>query len=318
MLSRTHLILITLCLVIATVLLSLSKGSTSIPFNQLLNHENKQISLIVYHLRLPRTLAAFVCGGLLALAGTLMQLLLKNPLADPYVLGVSSGAALMTLIMMLLGANAFFLLSGAWAGSLFTIVLILFLARHHRWQSQRLLLTGIALACGFSACIQFILLISPASNLHTMLFWLSGDLNDARMPWFGLGVLLFGALICQWLAPGLNLLGRGEQEARALGLASDKYRLILYLLSSLFTATAVTIAGCIGFIGLIIPHLTRLLSGYDHRFVLPLSMLLGGSMLTLADTLARTALSPQQLPVGMLMALIGVPLFVWLLQRSSC
>lgn len=302
-------------LAILSILLSLSKGSTSISIYQLLFSENSQFNVIFFHLRLPRTLTAFVSGSLLALAGSLMQLLLQNPLADPYVLGISGGAALMTLIMMLLGISSSWLMGGAWLGSLATIALILLLARKQRWQSPTLLLSGIALACGFSACISAILLITPNATLHSMLFWLNGDLNDAQLPWLGLSILSIGLFICFLLAPGLNVLSRGELEARALGLASEKYRIFLYLLSSLFTAAAVTLAGCIGFIGLIIPHFTRMLSGYDHRVTLPITALLGGSLLTIADTFARTLFAPQQIPVGILMAIIGVPVFVWMIQK---
>lgn len=315
MTTRSRLIFIVIGIVIFSLLLSLSKGSTSLSLYQLLFSENGQINAIFLKLRLPRTLTAFVSGGLLALAGSLMQLLLQNPLADPYVLGVSGGAALFTLVMMFFGVSEIWLMGGAWLGSLFTILLILLLAKKHRWQTHALLLSGIALACGFSAGISFILLISPDTNLHSMLFWLAGDLNDAHFPWLGLAILSMGLVACLLLAPGLNILGRGEKEARALGLPSKHYRIALYLLSSLFTAAAVTLAGCIGFIGLIIPHLTRTLGSHDHRFVLPLSMLLGGSLLTLADTFARTLFAPQQLPVGILIAMLGVPVFVWMLQQ---
>jgi iron complex transport system permease protein len=309
--SRLIFIIIILNLAFMSILLSLSKGSTSIPFEQLLFAENR----IFFELRLPRTLTAFISGGLLALAGSLMQLLLQNPLADPYVLGVSGGAAVITLIMMLFGFTEYWFVGGAWAGSLGTILLILLLARKHRWQTSSLLLSGIAIACGLSACISFILLISPDANLHSMLFWLSGDLNDAQFPWLGLMVLLLGMFLCFWLAPGLNLLCRGEREAQSLGLSTKNYRVVLYFLSSLLTATAVTMSGCIGFIGLIIPHLTRRLIGYDHRFLLPTSALLGGTLLTTADVFSRTWFAPQQIPVGILIAMIGVPVFIWLLQK---
>ncbi len=311
--SRFRLFFIIISLMIFSILLSLSKGSTSIPIYQLLFSENGQLTTIFLQLRLPRTITAFVCGGLLALAGSLMQLLLQNPLADPYVLGISSGASLLTLLMMLFGASEYWLMGGAWLGSLLTIALIFLLAKKHRWQTHTLLLSGIALSCGFSAGISFLLLISPNTSLHSMLFWLTGDLNDAHFPWAGLIILGVGMTICLLLAPGLNILGRGEIDARALGLHTVKYKIILYLLSSLFTAAAVTLAGCIGFVGLIIPHLTRLLSGYDHRIVLPISMLLGGSLLTIADTFARSLFAPQQIPVGILLVMIGVPVFVWLL-----
>lgn len=270
---------------------------------------------ILMKIRLPRTLSAFSCGGLLALAGSLIQLLLQNPLADPYILGISGGAALFTLLMLYLGITGIALMTGAWCGSLFAIFLIMILARKHRFQTHSLLLSGIAIASGFSACISFILLISPTTALHSMLFWLCGDLNDAQLPTLALTILILGSIVCLALAPGLNILYRGEREAQALGIACKKYRVALYLLSSLFTAAAVTVAGTIGFIGLIVPHLARKLVGFDHRVLLPTSLLIGGSLLTCADTCARTLLTPQQIPVGIFLAMIGVPLFIWLLQK---
>jgi iron complex transport system permease protein len=315
MTSRFPLIFMIIGIVFFSLALSLSKGSTPTSLYQLLFSDQGQINAILFDLRLPRTLTAFVCGGLLALAGSLMQLLLQNPLADPYALGISGGAAFFTLLMMLLGAGEMGLIGGAWFGSLLTIVLMLLLSKKHGWQTHTLLLSGIAIAFGFSACISFLLLMTADHSLHGMLFWLSGDLNDARLPWLGLSILSVGLLICLWLAPGLNILMRGEKEAAALGLACQRYRIALYLLSSLFTATAVTLAGCIGFIGLIIPHFARMLAGFDHRIVLPVSMLLGGSLLTIADTCARTWFAPQQLPVGILTALLGIPLFLWLLRK---
>ena len=312
---RSRPFFIVTCLAIFSVCLSLYKGSTPVTLYQLLFDENHQLKAIFLQFRLPRTLTAFVTGGLLALAGSLMQLLLQNPLADPYVLGISGGAALTTLTLMLLGASGIWLLSGAWAGSLLATLLIFALARKHRWQTHTLLLTGIALAGGFSAGISLILLLTPNASVHNMLFWLSGDLNDAQLPYAGCLILSLGLLTCLALAPGLDLLARGTKQAQALGLSTERFRIAIFLLSSLFTATAVTLAGCIGFIGLLTPHLTRLLTGYQHRLVLPLSVLLGGSLLTLADTFARTLLAPEQLPVGIVMALIGVPTFIWLLQK---
>lgn len=312
---RFKLIVFVFLLALSSILLSISKGSTPIPFYQLFFEKNGLFNTIFLQLRLPRTLTAFVSGGLLALAGSLMQLLLQNPLADPYVLGISGGAALVTLLMMLLGLSGIWLIGGAWFGSLAAILLICALARRHLWQPHSLLLTGVALASGFGACISFILIISPNASLHSMLFWLMGDLNDAAMPAYGIIVLLIGMLICFLLAPGFNLLYRGDSQATSLGLNSKKYRMLIYFLSSLFTATAVTLSGCIGFVGLIVPHITRKIAGLDHRMVLPVSLLLGGTIVTLADTLARTLIAPQQLPVGMLLALIGVPVFMWLMQR---
>lgn len=312
---RFKLIAFVFLLALSSILLSLSKGSTPIPFYQLFFIKNGLFNIIFLKLRLPRTLTAFTAGGLLALAGCLMQLLLENPLADPYVLGISGGAALMTLLMMLLGLGGFWLIGGAWLGSVAVILLMMLLARRHQWQTHSLLLTGIALAAGFSASISLILLISPDANLHAMLFWLMGDLNAAQIPWMALCILSGGLFIGWMMAPGLNLLYRGEKEALALGLNSKHYRILIYLLSSLFTATAVTLCGCIGFVGLIVPHITRHMAGLNHRMVLPVAALLGGSMVTLADLIARILIAPQQLPVGIVLALIGVPTFIWLIQK---
>jgi iron complex transport system permease protein len=315
MTSHLRIIFVIICLTFGSILFSLLIGSTEISLTQLFSRYSPSAINILWDIRLPRTLTAFITGALLALSGAFMQLLTQNPLADPYVLGISGGAALVTLCMMLCGFNGEWLIIGAWLGSLMTILCIFMLVKKHQWQTQLLLLSGIALACGFSAGITFILLISPDKNLHTMLFWLTGDLNDIRLPWIGLLILLIGGIASYILAPGLNILARGDKESQILGLSYKKYRIALYLLSSLFTAAAVSLAGCIGFIGLIVPHITRLLVGFDHRIVLPLSMLLGGSLLTIADTCARSLFAPQQLPVGILMAMIGVPIFIWLIQK---
>lgn len=298
----------------ASILLSLFKGSTSLSLHQLLYNEYGQFHTIFLKLRLPRTITAFTSGGLLALSGSLMQLLLQNPLADPYVLGISSGAAFFTLLMMLAGASGDMLLAGAWFGSLLTAALIAMLARRHHWQIHTLLLTGIAIAGGFGAGISLILLISPDASLHSMLFWLTGDLNDARLSWSGMLILLGGTAACWLFAPSLNILGRGEREAQALGLPVKRCRIGLFLLSSLLAAAAVTQAGCIGFVGLIVPHFSRRIIGYNHRVMLPAAVLMGGTLVVVADTLARSLFAPQQIPAGIIMALIGIPIFIGLMR----
>jgi iron complex transport system permease protein len=273
---------------------------------------------ILFRLRIPHALTAFVTGGLLALAGALMQVLVRNPLADPYILGISGGAGLATLLLMLLGFSGIWLTGGAWMGSLLSIVLI-FLLTHKQpaGRPQQLLLTGIALASGFSACTSLILLTSPDIILRSMFFWLVGDLSETELPFFASIVLLLGLLFSLTIAKELNLLVRGEKAAEALGVNTTQLQWKLYLLSSLLTATAVTLAGCIGFIGLIVPHLFRLLFSYDHRYLLPGCVLLGGSLLTLADVLARTLFFPQTMPVGIIMVLLGIPVFLFLLQKNS-
>jgi iron complex transport system permease protein len=272
---------------------------------------------VVLELRLPRALSAFAVGGLLALAGALMQVLLRNPLADPYVLGVSGGAAAGTLLAMLFGVGMFGMGLGGLAGAFFSILLVFGLA-HGRgaWTPTRLLLTGVVVAAGWGALISLLLATSPERNLRGMLFWLMGDLAWADNPWPALAVLLVALAATLALARSLNVLSRGALQAQALGEDTLRLRLAVYGIGSITTAAAVWVAGAIGFVGLVVPHLFRLMAGSDHRLLLPGAVLLGGSLLTVADTLARTVLAPRQLPVGVITALIGVPLFLFLLNRS--
>ncbi len=271
-------------------------------------------------LRLERAANAFACGGLLALAGALLQALLRNPLADPYILGVSGGASAGALGALLLGLGgglgSGWTTGSAFAGALLSMALVFGLARSGgHWTPARLLLTGVVVAAGWGALISFLLAIGPDSQLRGMLFWLMGDLSLTRLSLWGPAVLAAGLLAAALLARPLNVLVRGEIRAAALGVEVPALRLRLYVLASLLTAVAVTIAGNIGFVGLVVPHLVRLLGGRDHRILLPASVFLGAALLLVADTLARTLLAPQQLPVGVLTALLGVPLFLYLLQR---
>lgn len=272
---------------------------------------------IVRELRLPRALTAFVVGALLALAGTLMQVLLRNPLADPYILGISGGAAVAALATMLAGLAAFWVSFNAFVGALGSTLLVFGLA-HGRggWTPTRLLLTGVVVAAGWGAVISFMLAVSPDSNLRGMLFWLMGDLGDARGPGWTSGLLAVGLGAAFALGRPLNLLARGDLQARSLGVDVGKLRIAIYVLASLLTGAAVTLAGTVGFIGLVVPHMLRLIGGADHRWLLPGAVLGGGALLVLADTLARVIVAPQQLPVGVITAFLGVPLFLYLLHRG--
>lgn len=305
-----------------SILLALSMGSVSIESAALwaaLSGNGDGLSqTLIMELRLPRALSAFATGALLALAGTLMQVLLRNPLADPYILGISGGAAVAALLSMIAGIGGAWLAGNAFIGAAISVLLVFGLAHGQgSWTPTRLLLTGVVVAAGWGAVISFILAITPGRDLPGMLFWLMGDLSHAPPPHIGLIITALGLLACLPLARDLNVLARGELAASALGVAVPRVRMALYVLASLFTATAVTIAGSIGFIGLVIPHLLRLSGLTDHRRLLPAAVLAGGSLLVLADTLARTALAPQQLPVGVITALLGVPLFLYLLHRQG-
>jgi len=319
---RALLILILLAAaVLASVAVSLATGSLPLSplevLRALFGDEAGLGGEVVRKLRLPRTLAGLACGGLLALAGALMQVLLKNPLADPYVLGISGGASVGALAAMLFGLPLVLLHAGAFAGALATMLLVFGLAHGDgSWTQTRLLLTGVIVAAGCGALVALMLSVAPEFQLRGMLFWLMGDLSQAESPWPALLVLVLGLVAVLPFSRDLGLLARGELSAQLLGVPVARLRLLIYALASLFTAVAVTIAGSIGFIGLIVPHLVRLAAGNDLRLLLPASVLAGATLLVAADTLARILVAPQQLPVGVLTAMLGVPVFLYLLSRQ--
>lgn len=320
--ARLGLILAALALAaLAAVAIGLFIGSVHLAparvWSALASHGDPLADTLVLQLRLPRVLLAFATGALLALAGTLMQVLLRNPLADPYILGVSGGAAVGALATLLLGLGAAWMEGCAFAGALAS-TLIVFALAHGRggWTPMRLLLTGVVVAAGWGASVSLLLALSDDTSLRSMLFWLMGDLS--YQPGGGEPLLLVGAALVISLpfARHLNVLARGEMQAQTLGVPVNSLTIGIYVLASLLTAVAVTAAGSIGFVGLVIPHMLRLAGGSDHRLILPGSALAGGSLLVLADTLARSVLAPRQLPVGVVTAAIGVPLFLYLLNRS--
>jgi iron complex transport system permease protein len=319
---RAFLILATLLLAaLGSIGLALTAGSLQIGLADivasLLGHDVAG-SEIVLQLRLPRALAGFACGGLLALAGALMQVLLRNPLADPYVLGISGGAGVGAMAAMLFGWPLFLIDSLAFAGALGAMVLVFGLAHGDgSWTQTRLLLTGVIVAAGCGALVALMLSIAPETKLHGMLFWLMGDLGQSYSWWPALLTLGLTLGLALPFARELNLVARGLQQAQALGVAVNRLRYVIYLLASLATAAAVTTAGSIGFVGLVVPHLVRMAIGNDQRLLLPAAALAGGALLVLADTAARTVIAPQQLPVGVLTALIGVPVFLYLLSRTG-
>ncbi len=299
---------------------ALTAGDLSIPLAEVaqafFGAGDDMAARVVRELRLPRALATFACGGLLALAGALMQVLLRNPLAEPYVLGISGGAAVGALGAITLGAATFIVDAGAFAGALAAMLLVFGLAHGDgSWTQTRLLLTGVIVAAGCGAVVTLLLALAPATQAQSMLFWLMGDASGANRPWPALVLLIAGLLLVLPLARDLNVLVRGELAAQALGVRVRRLRYALYLLASLFTAAAVSLVGTVGFVGLIVPHLVRLLLGNDQRVLLPVAALAGGTLLLAADTAARTAMAPMQLPVGVLTALIGVPVFLFLLAR---
>ena len=318
---RAILILSALCLLaVGSFMLALTVGSFKVAyadvFAALLGREGGGGD-VVLQLRLPRAIAGFACGGLLALAGALMQVLLRNPLADPYVLGISGGAGVGAMFAILIGLPVLGIDGLAFAGALGAMFIVFGLAHGDgSWTQTRLLLTGVIVAAGCGALVALMLAIAEEHKLRGMLFWLMGDLGQSSQWWPPLAALVVALTLAMPFARELNLLSRGMMQAQALGVAVGRLRYAIYLLASLATAASVTTAGSIGFVGLVVPHLVRLATGNDQRLLLPASVLAGGSLLVLADTLARTLIAPQQLPVGVLTALIGVPVFLFLLSRQ--
>ncbi len=276
------------------------------------------IRTIIWQLRIPRILLAFSVGGLLALSGTLLQVLLRNSLADPYVLGVSGGAAVAALLSLIGGLPLYWVMGNAFLGSAAATFLLLLLTRlTGPITPTRLLLTGIVMASGFGAIVTLLLALSPDPTLHTMLFWLMGNLGYGPGARLSLLALVLAVVLLWPLAGPLHELLRGVDAAQSLGVHTARLLIGLYLVASLVTAIAVTDAGMIGFVGLIVPHMVRFAVGADHRRLLPLAALWGGCLLVLADALARSLVAPQELPVGVLTAFLGIPLFLVLLARGT-
>jgi len=277
---------------------------------------------ILFSIRLPRILCAALVGASLASAGVIFQGLLRNPLADPYILGISGGSAVGAVIAIIIGLNTFPF--GApclsFLGALLTIILVYAIARTNReLQSNILLLAGVIVNAFFSAVIMFLVSISSSSQIHSVVFWLMGDMSlvasDDLVP-VGL-FLIVGMAVMYIYTRHLNLMVAGEETAMQLGVDVERTKKILFLAASLVTGAAVAISGIIGFVGLIIPHVMRMLLGSDHRLLLPSSFLVGASFLVMADTIARTIMAPAELPVGVITALCGAPYFIYLLRRRN-
>jgi iron complex transport system permease protein len=319
-------------LLLASVLLALKLGAVPISVTELVfdlariaigraNDLPTEYRLIVFDLRLPRILLGILVGAALSVAGASFQALLRNPLADPYVLGVSSGAALGSILALIL-APGFALITplGAFLGAIATITGVYFLGRREgQLDSTTLLLGGIISASFFSAIILFLMTTLAGRDLRGMAYWLMGDLStpvSAGMQWiFTVGLFASVGAIYSTSAD-LNLMLTGEREATHLGVDVTRVKLVVYVSASLLTALAVSASGAIGYVGLLVPHAVRLIFGSDYRLLIPASALCGAIALVLADTLARTVVSPTELPVGAMTAMAGAPVFIYLLRRG--
>jgi iron complex transport system permease protein len=277
---------------------------------------------IILSLRLPRAVLGGLVGAGLSVSGAVFQALLRNPLADPYILGVSSGAAVGAIVAMLSGLTAlsFGLPIASFLGALLAVFIVFQFGRQNgKIHSNTLLLAGVIIGSFLSAVIMFFLSVSQKEELHTIVFWLMGDFSFSTpgairviFPY-----LLFGILFLYFHSRQLNLLLSGEETAVQLGVHVERLRLISYVTASLITAASVSVCGLIGFVGLIIPHAVRLAFGPDHRLLIPASALVGASFLIACDTLGRTLFAPVELPVGVITAGFGGPFFIYLLRTRK-
>jgi iron complex transport system permease protein len=300
---------------------ALAFGSVNLPFSEwihaLAGQGDDTAREIVWGLRAPRAFAGFAVGALLALAGTLLQVLLRNPLADPYILGVSGGAAVGALAAMLAGLAGAVVHASAFAGACAAaLALFAFSIRFTGWNIHRVLLAGVGIAAGAGAAVSLILTLAPAGKVHGMLFWLMGDLSGAEHPLSGWSALAVALALALGLARQLDGLALGPLKAQSLGVAVGRTQALAFLAATGATVAAVMLAGSVGFVGLVVPHLLRLAGFTGHRVLLPLAALAGGTLVVVADTLARTIAAPLEFPVGALTALIGVPVLLILIARS--
>ncbi|MEX5749041.1 FecCD family ABC transporter permease [Massilia sp. X63] len=313
---------------VASLLFAGMTGSIAVPLAEMpdalrqLAQGDSSLAASLLELRASRALTAFVTGGALALAGVMMQALLRNPLADPYVLGISAGASVGALLALLLMAAAIVVDLAALGGAVAVSMLLYLLARRDlrgglalEGGTSMLLLTGVILSSACMALVTLMLSIAPEGRLRSMIFWMIGDLAGAPLrlaPWLVLGAGLLYALRS---ARAMNMVALHAEAAVTLGIRVGRLRKGLFLVSGVLTASAVTSAGSVGFVGLIVPHACRFAFGPDHRVLIPAAVLAGGSFLVLCDTLARTVIAPQQLPVGAITAIIGAPVFLYQLHR---
>lgn len=290
--------------------------------NQVLHGRQDSLAASLLGLRAGRALVAFVSGGALALAGVMMQALLRNPLADPYVLGISAGASVGALLALILMCATATVDAAALGGAVAVSMLLYLLARRDlrggvaaEGGAALLLLTGVILSSACMALVTLMLSIAPEGQLRSMVFWMIGDLAGATprlLPWVVLAAALVFALRS---ARAINVMALHAEAAATLGIRVSTLRKGLFFVSGLLTASSVTSAGAIGFVGLIVPHACRLAFGPDHRVLIPSAVLAGGGFLVLCDTVARTVVAPVQLPVGAITALIGAPVFLYQLHR---
>ena len=326
-LQRTVAVLSSLILLLIVVsVLGLSIGSVSIPFRTVIDSFINRSSVdetelsIIFDIRIPRLILAMVVGAGLSISGVVFQALLRNPLAEPYILGISSGGTVGAIIAigLSLGASAFTTPLASLVGSLLVMMLVYSLA-HRRGQldTNTLLLAGVMVGAFFNAAVLLIIAVFN-QELRNAFLWLMGNFSGANMESLAVvaPVVLLASAFLLFQSKNYNLIASGDETALQLGVEVRTVKRVSYFLASLITGLVVSVSGVIGFVGLIIPHICRMLFGPDHRLLVPASMLMGASFMIVADLIARTLLAPTEIPVGAVTAAIGAPLFVYLLKKT--
>ena len=319
---RITILVIFLFLALLGSFLSLTKGSSIISIKEitdiLLNPGNDPRSQIIWNIRMPRTIVGALVGINLSLSGAILQAIMRNPLADPHIIGISSGAGLAgVVIMILFPAMEYLITPVAFIGAMLSAVCIYILAWKNGIKPVRIILAGVAVSAFLGAGISG-LMIFYSDRVHGALMWMVGGL--AARSWPHVNIILpyavIGLILALASAAYLNILQLGDEMARGLGVNVEVTRIILTAIAALLAASAVSVVGLLGFVGLVVPHAARLLIGSDYRFLLPASALLGIAIVTLSDTFARVIFAPIELPVGIIMAFLGAPFFLFLLRRE--
>lgn len=303
-------------------IISIMKGSVNVPLNEIIaamtGGSAGMHQQIIMNIRLPRTIVAGLVGVNLALSGAILQAVMKNPLADPHIIGISAGAGIMGIFIMLLFPDLSWLITpAAFAGAMGAAILIYILAWKNGIQPIRIILAGVAVSAFLGAGISALMIIY-SDRVHSALMWMVGGLSARSWPQVMLiwPYTLAGMIFTLLAARHLNILQLGDELAKGLGLRVERTRLILTAAAALLAASAVSVVGLLGFVGLIVPHAARLMIGSDYRYLLPAAIFLGAATVMLSDTFARVAFAPVELPVGIIMAAIGAPFFLFLLRRE--
>ena len=301
-------------------IVSIMKGSVEIPLPEILaalSGERGTHAQILMNIRLPRTIVALLVGVNLSLSGAVLQAVMKNPLADPHIIGISSGAGLTGILVLLLLEYGALVTPAAFVGAMGAAVLIYLLAWKNGIRPVRIILAGVAVSAFLGAGISA-LMILYSDRVHSALMWMVGGLSARSWPHVFMlwPYALAGAFLAFLGARQLNILQLGDEVAKGLGLHVERTRILMTAVAALLAASAVSVVGLLGFVGLIVPHAARLLLGNDYRYLLPGAALLGAAVLTASDTVARLAFAPIELPVGILMAVLGAPFFLFLLRRE--